>query len=166
DIMAYSPGTPVPFFSNPNLTFDGAPLGVPASDSLKADNAQTMNRLASVVAKYRTALSRIGFAEGRYTVSEGARSISLPLKRRGDLNTATSVTVVLDSTSSAKEGVDYVRPMVLTIPFATTQETAEFTIEIPADRVPDGTKTLKLSLANVAGNHGLDQVAVAVVMFA
>jgi hypothetical protein len=48
DIMAYAPGTEVPYFSNPNLTYAGVPLG----DAATADASRTITQFAPSVANY------------------------------------------------------------------------------------------------------------------
>lgn len=42
-IMAYAPGSPIPYFSNPNVKFLGAPTGIPDGQANSADNARTIN---------------------------------------------------------------------------------------------------------------------------
>ena len=51
DVMAYAPGTPEPFFSSPQVTFEGVPTG----DPLQADNARTIAQNAPAFANYRRA---------------------------------------------------------------------------------------------------------------
>ncbi|HEV8292287.1 MAG TPA: M12 family metallo-peptidase, partial [Tepidisphaeraceae bacterium] len=48
DIMAYSPGQTIPYFSNPRVTYKGVPTG-----TATADNARTITFTAPYVAKYR-----------------------------------------------------------------------------------------------------------------
>lgn len=48
-IMSYSPGTIVPYFSNPSVLFENAPTGVPG----QADNAKAIRASAGYVASYR-----------------------------------------------------------------------------------------------------------------
>lgn len=50
DIMAYDPGTTIPYFSNPNLTFAGVPEGNPNS----ANAARVITQDAPLVSKYFT----------------------------------------------------------------------------------------------------------------
>ncbi len=123
-VMAYDPGAFIPFFSSPNLRFDGVPTGVAETDPLRADNVQTLNRMAPVVARYRTAQSRIEFADALISVSESAGTAMVRLVRTGDLNTATRVTLSVGSASTAKIA-DYLRPDSLTVSFQTNQATAE-----------------------------------------
>lgn len=52
-VMAYSPGTRVPRFSNPDILYIGAPTGVPAGEAAAAHNAQTINLSAGTIAAFR-----------------------------------------------------------------------------------------------------------------
>lgn len=49
DIMAYGPGTTLPFFSTPEFKYFGKPIGTAAS----ADNARIVEEIAPLVAGYR-----------------------------------------------------------------------------------------------------------------
>lgn len=155
DVMAYDPGIQVALFSNPNQTFLGVPTGIAAGQPGEADAAQTLNRLGPLVAKYRTALSRIGFAEPIYDVGEGEGSVIVRLRREGDLNTSTRVTVNFDRASPAKADMDYTRPAIIIVAFATNQQVAEMAIPILPDTLAEGDETLQLTLSTVQGNHGL-----------
>jgi hypothetical protein len=42
-VMAYAPGTRIPYFSNPNVSFQGQPTGVPIGDPNEAYNASVIN---------------------------------------------------------------------------------------------------------------------------
>lgn len=52
-IMAYAPGVQIPYFSNPNITYEGVPIGVPEGSPDAADNARTLNEVAPLVANAR-----------------------------------------------------------------------------------------------------------------
>ncbi len=52
-IMSYA-AYRVPYFSNPNLTYQGHVLGLAPSDPKAADNSLTLEQNASIVANYRT----------------------------------------------------------------------------------------------------------------
>jgi uncharacterized delta-60 repeat protein len=153
--MAYDPGIQLNLFSNPNRTFAGVPLGIPAGQPGEADNAQTMNRAAPIVAAYRTALSRIGYAKRSLSVAEGEGSVAVQLQRTGDLNTSTRVTVTFDGTSPAKVGQDYTRPLSSVVTFGTNQAAAELVVPVLDDALLEGDETLRIGLTNVLGNHGL-----------
>jgi hypothetical protein len=49
DIMSYGSGTTIPFFSTPDLTWAGKPIG----DAKSADNARIIEETGPVVARYR-----------------------------------------------------------------------------------------------------------------
>lgn len=51
-VMAYAPGTRIPYFSNPNVTFDGVATGVPSNQSESAYNAATLNNTDSTFQNY------------------------------------------------------------------------------------------------------------------
>lgn len=68
-VMAYSPGTRIGYFSNPNLSFQGRVLGVPVGQPLQAFNAQVLNNTRATVAAWRGAQSpadynQDGFSDG------------------------------------------------------------------------------------------------------
>jgi hypothetical protein len=53
DVMAYPPGTTLPFFSSPNLWYAGHALG----DANSADNVRAIHQTAAAVANYRASRS-------------------------------------------------------------------------------------------------------------
>jgi hypothetical protein len=53
-VMAYAPGTRIPYFSNPNVTFGGFPLGVPIGQAGPCFNALALNNNAPTIAAWRT----------------------------------------------------------------------------------------------------------------
>jgi len=86
-VMAYSPGTPVQYFSNPNVTFLGTATGVADSE----DNARIINNRDTTIEDFELTRYDIyvnfaygGFLEfGTYffpynTVPEGVAAISVP----------------------------------------------------------------------------------------
>ena len=52
-VMAYSPGTRVGHFSDPNVSYDGQPTGVSIGSPDEADNAQRIRDVARTVEDYR-----------------------------------------------------------------------------------------------------------------
>lgn len=56
-VMGTQPGLPIPYFSNPNISFMGVPTGIPRGASNSADNARTINRTAPLVARFSTVLT-------------------------------------------------------------------------------------------------------------
>src|SRR6185503_1167279 len=55
-VMAPQPGLPIPFFSNPEVTFRGVPTGVAEQFTNSANNAKTLNQTAETVALFSTVL--------------------------------------------------------------------------------------------------------------
>ncbi len=52
DIMAYAPGTPIPYYSNPDITYMGTPIGIPDGQPNSADNARTINATAPLTENF------------------------------------------------------------------------------------------------------------------
>ena len=55
-VMAPQPGLPIPYFSNPDVSFLGEPTGVPETFTNAANNAKTINLTAPTVAAFSTLL--------------------------------------------------------------------------------------------------------------
>ena len=51
-VMAYQPGLPIPYYSNPDVLFLGVPTGIPESSTNSANNAKTINLSAATVARF------------------------------------------------------------------------------------------------------------------
>lgn len=52
-VMAYSPGSRVARFSNPDVLYQGTPTGVPVGQANAAHNAQSINNAAYTIANFR-----------------------------------------------------------------------------------------------------------------
>ncbi|MCI5064921.1 zinc-dependent metalloprotease, partial [bacterium] len=59
-VMAYAPGTRVPYFSNPDVSHEGSRTGL----STEADNASTLSIVSAVAANYRATASLPEVEEG------------------------------------------------------------------------------------------------------
>ena len=57
-VMAYQPGLPVPYFSNPDVSFLGIPTGIAAPATNSADNARTINLSAATAARFDSVMPR------------------------------------------------------------------------------------------------------------
>jgi hypothetical protein len=55
-VMAYSPGTRIPNFSNPNVLVDNQPTGVSIENPNSAENALTINQTSPTISMYRSGL--------------------------------------------------------------------------------------------------------------
>ena len=67
-VMAYSPGTRIQHFSNPEVLSDGQPTGVTILDLNAADNARTINLSKQTVSNWRC---NDGICEGLELPSDG-----------------------------------------------------------------------------------------------
>ena len=56
-IMATQPGLPIPYFSNPAVSFQGVPTGVAEQFSNSANNAKAINLTAATVAQFSSLVS-------------------------------------------------------------------------------------------------------------
>ena len=68
-VMAYSPGTRITHFSNPEVLFDGQPTGIAEDEPGAADNAKTTNLSAFTVSNWRC---NDGICEGLDLPSDAA----------------------------------------------------------------------------------------------
>ncbi len=80
-VMAVSlPATRIPYFSNPDVLYEGNPTGIPEGDPEAADHAKTINFTASLVAAFRSPAPRIS---GRVTADAegvgGTELLGLPM---------------------------------------------------------------------------------------
>ncbi len=155
DLMSYEPGIFLPYFSNPRIQVDGVPMGVPLGQDRPSDAARVIQETAPYVAAYRTARSRIEFSEARFVGRREESSVTVVLRRSGDLDSSTRVTIVFDAASPARAGTDYQRPASTVVSFATNQATAEFVIPLITESTTVGERSLRLGLSSVLGEHGL-----------
>ena len=57
-VMAYQPGLPIPYFSNPDVSFLGIPTGIPEPSTNSANNAKTINVSVATVARFDSVMPR------------------------------------------------------------------------------------------------------------
>ncbi len=62
-VMSYAPGTRIPYFSNPDVTFQGFPLGVPQGQANAADNARSIRNTAAIVSQFRSSYTNLNAVE-------------------------------------------------------------------------------------------------------
>jgi len=66
-VMSYAPGTRIPYFSNPDISYMGTPTGVPVGDPDEAHNALTITQSAPFIAQNRPQIAE-GETEGEAPV--------------------------------------------------------------------------------------------------
>jgi Ca2+-binding RTX toxin-like protein len=131
-----------------------------ALTNLQGENAQFGGQTnAIVLIQDNDDPGNLEFAAAEYTVDENGGSIDIQVRRNGGTNGAVSVDVILDSetpasdgTTLATAGTDYedIFGTALRVEFANGESVKTITIPIVDDDppTPDGTKELKLTLAN------------------
>lgn len=147
-VMSYAPGIYVPHFSNPSVLFRGVPTGVAVGFSNAADNAQTINQVAPFVANAMQVFSQFSLATNAVTVSEGARSVAVEVRRTGSVNLPGTVECVTVA-GTATELVDFT-PATNLLAFAPGQEQQTVTIPILDDALGEGDETFGVSLRRPA----------------
>jgi hypothetical protein len=91
DVMAYDPGTILPYYSNPRITYAGKPLG-----TANADNAKTLTLFAPLVSAYRSAPTVLGKVE----IARGTMIAGWATDPK-DLDGAATVMIVIDGAIKA-----------------------------------------------------------------
>ncbi|MCH6258149.1 M12 family metallo-peptidase [Puniceicoccaceae bacterium K14] len=80
-VMAYWPGWELNYFSNPDVSFNGEPMGISESNENSADNAKTLNKTSPIVASYRNHNSVVAVYGGSKvfldSYNDGSESILL-----------------------------------------------------------------------------------------
>ncbi|HWB53420.1 MAG TPA: M12 family metallo-peptidase [Tepidisphaeraceae bacterium] len=93
DIMAYPPGTTIPYYSSPNIDYLGVPTGTSS-----ADNARTISQDAAFVAAYRTPPSIVSITPSAATIGlKGTSHIVANGVTYGSDRNKLQVTFYLDS---------------------------------------------------------------------
>jgi hypothetical protein len=64
-VMAYAPGTRIPHFSNPAVSYDNQPTGIAVGTAGEAHNVQTINQTAFITANYRCSIDTCDTAKLR-----------------------------------------------------------------------------------------------------
>jgi len=161
-VMAYRPGRQIPYFSNPNLRFQGVPLGAPEGAANAADNARVLGLSGATVAGFLVSPARVRFAVETTIAAAGASSVSLSVQRAGDTNGPASVHyATADGTALA--GVDYTAGSgVIDFPPGTRE--CVLTISLNTQRPAAETKAFSVRLTEPAGGLALNEPATAQVV--
>jgi hypothetical protein len=84
-VMAYWPGTRIPNFSNPEVSHDGEPTGVPVGQPDEADNALTIDQTRPTIASYRCGLPYCEETQLFASVWNPGDNFGSSVSRSGDL---------------------------------------------------------------------------------
>lgn len=117
-IMSYAPGQSIARFSNPDVTYQGVPVGVPIGQPLESHNAQTINNTASIVDSFRNSAfdvwvdypfggSELGtFANPFNTTAEGVNAIGVAVN-------GTEIGTLWIKSGATPQGVTISKPMLI-----------------------------------------------------
>ncbi|MHC4825715.1 MAG: M12 family metallo-peptidase [Planctomycetota bacterium] len=129
-VMAYSPGVRIPNFSNPDVSYDGEPTGVPVGQPDEAENALTINQTSPTIAAFRSTLPYCEVT--KHLASDGATVDSLGLSMATDAG-AVVVGAPYDDDNGQYSGSAYVFAYD-----ADLQDWIEQDKLTPADGAPSG----------------------------
>ena len=161
----------VPYFSNPDLTYNGDPLGVPADNpSTSADGPTdavgTLNARREITANFRRSSSsptpRVGLTMSPYWLAEngGVSTVTATLHRPSSADTIVAVSALpADAVSMNKNGT-------LTIPAGRTVSVGTVTITgiDNDDQVGDSIVTISATGANTSSLGVIDPEPVALMI--
>ena len=163
--------TQVPYFSNPKLTYNGDPMGVPADNPSTgvdgpADAVGSLNATRDIVANYRRSATsptpRVGLTLSPYWLSEdgGVSTVTATLHRPSSADTRVTVS------ASPAEPVTLGANRTLTIPAGRTTSVDAVTITglDNGDRTGDVSVTVSAAAVNTSGEGVIapDPVALAI----
>jgi hypothetical protein len=106
-VMAYAPGARIPYFSNPDVSYNGTATGVASSSVSSANNALSINNTAPVVANFRGTVTVVSLPGATRTVGEADESTTFNITRSGGTNSTVTVTFST-ANGTALAGSDYV----------------------------------------------------------
>ncbi|MHC4615189.1 MAG: M12 family metallo-peptidase [Planctomycetota bacterium] len=104
-VMAYAPGVRIPNFSNPDVSFDGEPTGVPVGEPGEAENALTISQTKETIASFRCGLPYC--EEKELSMSDGTAGDVFGYSASVNGDTAI-VGAVLDDESGPSAGSAYI----------------------------------------------------------
>lgn len=106
-VMAYAPGARIPYFSNPDVAYNGTATGVASSSGSSADNAKSINNTAPIVANFRGTVTLVSLQAATRAVGEAGESTTFDITRSGGTNSTVTV-LFATANGTAFAGSDYV----------------------------------------------------------
>ncbi len=151
-IMAEGPGTRIPYWSNPDVLYNGVPTGVPDV----SDNVRTINQTAPIVAEYRPSVVGPGCEQSLDATLSNAtpaagQTVTFAVTATNDSATPTDVDLWIDASGPASARL---RLTSGTLPSSATV-TANVAFRIPTG-APAGAYALDLNLGDFAADEVCD----------
>lgn len=145
-VMTYPPGVRIPYFSNPNISYQGTPTGVSSNSPLGTDNAATINYTAgNVTSDYLIAARRYAFSATQFSGDEGGQ-VEITVNRIGSAASGMSIEYST-SDDTALGGSDF-EPKTGILSFGTGETQKSFTINLLEDGDAEPAETLFVHLSN------------------
>jgi hypothetical protein len=142
--MSYAPGTHVDFFSSPNLTWMGWPLGVDGTGCPAdgADNVTTLNLTKETVAGFRPTMVAVDAFEDLGGALAGAPG-DPQLVGQGTLEAGSSGSLTLSNALPAAPSVLLLSLTGTPVPFmGGVLQAYPIDLQVPLTVLPDGTSAL------------------------
>ncbi|MBK8001105.1 MAG: hypothetical protein IPK15_20935 [Verrucomicrobia bacterium] len=145
-VMAYSPGTRIGHFSNPNVTYQGTATGVAAGATNSADNAASISNAVPYVSAFRAPVVVFSFTATSNTVAESTNTVTIDVRRSGPTNASVNIDYTMVE-GTASDGVDF-NALNGTITFSAGQTNKTISLELLDDDVRESVETLTVRLSN------------------
>ncbi len=148
-VMAYAPGTRIPYFSNPDVNYSGVATGIASTATNSANNALSLSNAIPTIASFYSSSSFFNFDETGVSVNEDDGTVTLTVLRTGTAATNTTVaysTVALTATA----GSDYTAASG-TLTFATNETSKNIVITLLNNSVVESDETFRVILSSPTG---------------
>ena len=150
--------TRLPFFSNPDLYFDGEPMGVPGEEMTDgrdgpADAVRSLNGTREIVAGYREFdLGALAFAVDSYAASEGGADAQVTLELEAALARRIVVQLLVTAADGARAADHSNVPATIVFEPGETEKT--FTVSAVDDAFDDDGESISIAIGEIAGGGG------------
>jgi hypothetical protein len=147
-VMAYSPGTRIPYFStsDTNITYAGEFIGVAEGETNSADNAASINNAAPTIAGFFSESALLNFEVTSTNVTEAGTTLTFNVLRTGRTNNAVSVGYTTRG-GSATASSDY-RATNGVLSFATNEVSKSLSVALLDDSSIEAAETFTVALQN------------------
>lgn len=141
----------IPYFSNPNVRFNAAPIG----DASVAHDSRALNDTRETTANFRASVNLTGpgtviFSPSTYTVNEGAGSVTLSMTRHAGANGAATISYSTVM-GTALAGIDFTAKTGVLSWVSGESGTKTITVPLLQDRVLEGPKAFTVTLGAPTG---------------
>jgi len=148
-VMAYAPGARIPYFSNPDVSYNGTATGVASSSPTSADNAKSINNTAPIIANFRGTVTLVSLASSSRTATEDDGSLDFTVTRSGGTNSTVTVQYAT-ANGTATAGSDFTA-ISGTLTFNPGETTQTLSVSLLDNTSHENTETFQLRLSSPVG---------------